>query len=252
LAASVARLAGRRDRASRAVAAALRDTALGRMSAPERAWVARIEERRSGLPRRALESSRSDEELGSANRDEVLAQATGMCGLISISPVWGRFLMHLVRELTPESCLELGTGLGMSALYQGAALELNGSGSLITVDTGEWARMAEREFSDLGLEGRIELLLGPAGDTLARALDRGTPFDCVLLDADHTEEGTLAHFGAILPHLSDRAVVIVDDINWTSGMRRAWKVIRRTRRVALAVGIRRFGIAVVNKSAGNP
>ena len=34
--------------------------------------------------------------------------------------------MRTVRELSPSACLELGAGFGISAAYQGAALELNG------------------------------------------------------------------------------------------------------------------------------
>ena len=42
--------------------------------------------------------------------------------------------MRIVRELSPRACLELGAGYGISAAYQGAALELNGSGTLTTME----------------------------------------------------------------------------------------------------------------------
>ena len=52
--------------------------------------------------------------------------------------------MRLVRELRPHSCLELGTGVGVSAGYQAAAMELNGVGRLLTLDGSADGRRSRR------------------------------------------------------------------------------------------------------------
>src|SRR5262245_40880161 len=51
-----------------------------------------------------------------------------------IAPERGEELYRFIRAHRPRSCLELGVGHGVSALYIGAALEANGVGTLTTVD----------------------------------------------------------------------------------------------------------------------
>src|SRR5688572_21226429 len=121
MAAALPRVALRSDRPSRALAAALRDSVIGRMSPDEREWLARIEARRSRLPELLTHARDS-----AGHHGTLLPDTTRAVRWMSIPSVWGRFLMRLVRELAPRSCLELGTGFGLSTAYQAAALELNG------------------------------------------------------------------------------------------------------------------------------
>jgi predicted O-methyltransferase YrrM len=219
------RLAARGDDASRALFRALWTTALGRIPREERAWVARIEARRA--------------ELASA-------EASPFVRWMSIAPVWGRFLMRTVRELSPRSCLELGTGFGISAAYQAAALELNGAGTLTTIERNEGlGGIAEEGFSRLGLKSRVEFRLRPLPDSLGSVLEPMGPIDYAFLDADHTEDATLAHFATLLPHLREGAIVVLDDINWSDGMRGAWKSIAANERVSTRLQLRRVGILVI-------
>jgi predicted O-methyltransferase YrrM len=245
MAAGALRLAGRGEAAD-TVARALRDGAAGRMPAAERAWVQRIEGRRAEIPFEMVEAGLDDAgpDAGGAQR---LAAAWETCRWTSLPPVWGRFLFRLVAELGPRSCLELGTGLGLSALYQGAALELRGTGELATMDTHPAARIAERGFERLGLERRVRLEFGEIDETLDELLGRIGPVDYALLDADHSEEATLRHFEAVLPHLSGGAVVLLDDITQTDEMRRAWAAIASNERVAVAAGLRRMGMVVLSE-----
>src|SRR5947207_1405865 len=177
------------------------------------------------------------------------ATVSAATGGVSIPPVWGPFLMRLVRELSPELCLELGTGVGISTAYQAAALDLNGAGRLITIDgSPEWAALAEQGLSALGL-GRVQGEVGPIASTLPGALEDQPPVDYALVDAEHTEEATVGYFHSLLPYLSDGAVVVFDDIPWTSGMRRAWRAIARHPRVSgFALG--RMGVAVMSTASG--
>jgi predicted O-methyltransferase YrrM len=238
--------AARGRHGSRALKRALGATALGRVTSEERAWVERIEHRRRELTSelavaRAWIPSNSDTE-GSEAMAVPIRYAAAM---VSLPKVWCMFLMRLVRELAPRSCLELGTGFGISGAYQAAALELNGAGQLITLEAAtDFAQVAERGFSSLGLERRAGVRVGPIGETLDGVLANAAPIDCAFLDADHTEHATLESFHAILPHLSDGAVVVFDDIRWT-GVKRAWAAITNDPLVRTAAGVWRVGAAVI-------
>jgi predicted O-methyltransferase YrrM len=246
------RLAISRDPTSRALSQALRTTAFGRIPAAEREWIGRIEARRRELAadERAVPPGFEPGSKGAAGtRFATLGKPVpiwGISALFSISPAWGVFLMRLVRELAPKSCLELGTALGVSAAYQAAALELNGAGTLTTLEAAQvWGSVAEEGFSTLGLAGRGKVRLGAIDDTLPKVARRMAPIDYAFLDADHTEEATLEHFDVLLPHLSPGAVVLLDDIMFWAGMRRAWKAIKRRERVSLGLSLGRMGVVAV-------
>jgi predicted O-methyltransferase YrrM len=235
-------LGRRRGRASRALARALATTAQGRIPPEERAWIDRIEAHRRELASGALAAAAGPDGRDPAERQAEAAQA---CRWMSLPPVLGRLLIRLVRELAPRSCLELGTGFGISTAYQAAALELNASGVLRSLDVGDITRIAEPGLEHLGLGNRVALVPGLIEETLADARNEAAPIDFAFLDADHTEEGTLAAFDAIAPDLAPETVLVLDDINWTDGMRRAWRSVGARERVSAAVGLRRLGIVIV-------
>jgi predicted O-methyltransferase YrrM len=143
--------------------------------------------------------------------------------------------------------LELGTGLGLSAAYQTAALELNGSGSLTTLEGSHaWGAVAEKGLANLGLGKRANVRIGVIEETAPEVAQLVAPIDFAFLDADHSEHATRKDFGFVLPHLSRGAVVVLDDISLSDGMRRAWKAIKRNPSVSWAVGLGRVGLVVVD------
>ncbi len=252
IATRIGRLYGHHHPRSGAIARALRDVAAGRLAAGEREWLARIEARRAEIPFEfvaADANARSDRGIDAA---EHLGRAWEVCRWVSIPPVWGRFLTRLVGELSPGCCIELGTGLGVSGAHQAAALELLGRGHMTTMDNHEASKIAERGFSELGLEHRIELRFGDIDETLAPLLEQIAPIDYALLDAAHSESETVRHFDAVLPYLSDGAVVVLDDITQTSEMKRAWRTIAGRDRVSLALGLRRIGVLGISGPARRP
>lgn len=223
-------LADRGDRVSRAVKGALRDTALGRFPAEERAWFDRIE--------------------AGARRIAAGLEIPAAVRWMSMPPVWGRFLTRLVRRLEPGLALELGTGFGLSTAYQAAALELNGRGSVVSFDVEDMIAIATPALSEIGLDSRVELVAGRIEETLPGRLRGIDPIDFALVDHDHTAAGTVAAFDVLLPHLCPGAAVAFDDIRWTEEMRRAWAAVEARPELERTIGLRRIGIAVVQVHGG--
>jgi predicted O-methyltransferase YrrM len=246
------RLARRRDPTSRAVARALHTTALGRVPREERKWIGRIEARRrqlaadqTGVPPGFQPGAKGRSAAWLASID-VPVPVWAIARLFSIPPAWGVFQLRLARELAPASCIELGTGLGLSTAYQAAALELNGRGTLATLEGAQaWAAIAEEGLSTLGLAKRGEVRLGPIDDTLPEVARQMAPIDYAFLDADHSEEATLEHLEVILPHMSPQAVVLLDDITRDEEMRRAWTTISRRDYVTTSLPLGRMGVVVI-------
>jgi caffeoyl-CoA O-methyltransferase len=121
----------------------------------------------------------------------------------------GRFLEFLVFLCQPRLVLEIGTYSGYSALSMAGALAPDAR--IVTCELlDEHADVAERHIAGAGLADRIEVRRGPALDTIA-ALDG--PFDLVFIDAD--KQGYLAYYEAVLPKLSARGLIVVDNVLWS-------------------------------------
>ncbi|MEB0045335.1 MULTISPECIES: class I SAM-dependent methyltransferase [unclassified Pseudomonas] len=99
-----------------------------------------------------------------------------------VAPEQGQFLALLVKLTGARRLLEVGTFTGYSALCMAAALP--DDGSLICCDiAGDYNAIALRYWQEAGLDGRIELRLAPALDTLATLETLGS-FDLIFIDAD--------------------------------------------------------------------
>jgi predicted O-methyltransferase YrrM len=244
------RLAGSDHPRAAALAAVLTDVARGRLAPAEREWIARVEAWRTEIPFEmvAAGADPTPDEAPSTR----LANAWEVCRWVSIPPVWGRFLTRLVRELRLGACLELGTAMGLSGAYQAAALELDGNGELSTLDFHAAARIAERGFSELGLGHRVKLRFGDIDEILPEVLEEIAPIDYALLDAEHSESATIRHFDLLRPYLGEDAIVVLDDVNQTEEMRRAWRTVIRRPGVSLAVPLRRIGVVCASAAGTEP
>jgi len=123
--------------------------------------------------------------------------------------VEGRMLEFLVFLARPNIVLEIGTYSGYSALSM--AQTLPAEGHIITCELDEKrADVAERHIAAAGFGDRIEVRRGPALETV-NALDG--PIDLVFIDAD--KAGYLDYYEAALPKLSERGLIVVDNVLWS-------------------------------------
>ena len=237
-------------RVKRAMNRAARD----RLTEPERDWVERIELRRRRLWSSTDEFRSPIPPGGGRSDDGGVADAdadAGSVGLVaqasrsaSVAPVFGQLLMCLVRELEPSSCLELGTGFGISGAYQAAGLALNATGSLLTVEASpDISGIAQEGFEELGLS--CARRVGMLQDELDGVTQAAAPIDFAFVDAHHDEPMTLRCFDRVSAAASAGCVAIFDDIRWSAGMRQAWRRISQDSRTVASIDARRMGICVI-------
>jgi predicted O-methyltransferase YrrM len=165
-----------------------------------------------GLVSRAVEEYAAAHTTPAAAHLRALAEETrttlGSPGMLT-GEVEGRFLELLVFALRPRLVLEIGTYSGYSALSMAPALP-EGARIITCELKDEHADVAERHIAAAGLADRIGVRRGPALDTIA-GLDG--PVDLVFIDADKT--GYLEYYEAVLPMLSERGLVVVDNVLWS-------------------------------------
>ena len=125
----------------------------------------------------------------------------------------GALLALLARLIGARYALEIGAFTGMSALAVAAALP--DDGRLIACDVNEeWTAIARRYWKEAGLDGRIELRLAPALDTLGHLLRERGPgsFDFAFIDADKPAYD--AYYEACLRLVRPGGLIALDNMLW--------------------------------------
>jgi caffeoyl-CoA O-methyltransferase len=136
--------------------------------------------------------------------EETLAAPQMMVG-----PLEGRFLEFLVFALRPMRVLEIGTFSGYSSLSMAAGLPEGGRITTLELSE-EHATVARRHIAASPYADRVEVVVGPALDSLGR-LDG--PWDFVFIDADKPNYAN--YYEAVLPKLSSDGLIAVDNVLWS-------------------------------------
>ena len=144
-------------------------------------------------------------------RDLIEATAAlGDASVMQISPAQGTLMTLLTTLLQPRFAVEVGTFTGYSALAVAKALPPGGR--LLCCDISEeWTAIAREHWERSGLADRIDLRIGPALDTL-RSLPPEPAVDLAFIDAD--KGSYIAYYEELVPRLSARGVILVDNTLW--------------------------------------
>ena len=152
-----------------------------------------------------------------------------------ISPAQGAMLFRLVRWGGYHRILELGTSLGLSAAY------MAGAGSKVTVDTIEGSPAIAKEALSLWQKtgiSNISLHTGTFDEQLPELLNKPSiVFDLVYIDGNHRMEPTLRYVDMITPYLSEKSVVVLDDIHWSKEMHQAWQILQSNQSFCYSVDL---------------
>jgi predicted O-methyltransferase YrrM len=145
-------------------------------------------------------------------------------------------------QMTPaRQVLELGTGLGISTRYLSRVTR----GKLFTIEGAEkiW-EIAQTEPKP----PNTEFILGDIHHSLPLILSTVSHLDFVLIDANHTHEGTLTSFFRCLPHLDSKSILVIGDIHWSRGMEKSWEEIKNHPSVKLTIDFFECGVVFFDYS----
>jgi caffeoyl-CoA O-methyltransferase len=119
----------------------------------------------------------------------------------------GSFLGFLMRSLSPKRVLEIGTFSGYSALLM--AESLDESSELITIDIEP--KHYTKSYWEKSPKGKM--IRSIQGNALEVVDGLEGPFDFVFIDAD--KENYLNYVQLVLPKLSAKGVIAVDNVLWS-------------------------------------
>jgi caffeoyl-CoA O-methyltransferase len=149
--------------------------------------------------------------LDDVQRDLIAeTEALGGISLMQIAPEQGAFMTLLTRLMGARRAVEVGTFTGYSAIS--IARGLADDGALLCCDVNEeWTAIARKYWERAGVDGKIELRLAPALDTL-RSLPSGEQLDLAFIDAD--KENYPNYYEQLLARLRPNGVILVDNTLW--------------------------------------
>lgn len=134
------------------------------------------------------------------------ANATGGLPAIDVSPAQGKFLSLLVTASGARRILEIGTLGAYSTIWMARALPAGGS--MVTLEYApRHAAVAKDNLARAGLLDRVEVVVGPALESLPRL--SGT-FDFVFIDADKPNNSNYLQWALKLSHPG--TIIILDNV----------------------------------------
>ena len=133
------------------------------------------------------------------------------------SPEQGQFLNLLARMIGAKRTLEIGVFLGYSSTW--VALALPADGGIVACDVSEeYTARARQTWRETGVEGKIDLRIAPALETLNGLIAQGRAgeFDFAFIDAD---KGNYAnYYEAALKLVRRGGVIAVDNVLWNGSV----------------------------------
>jgi caffeoyl-CoA O-methyltransferase len=139
------------------------------------------------------------------------AERFGSRSGMQVSSDEGALLGLFTSLVGAKRAIELGTFTGYSALCIARALAPDGH--LLCCDVSEeWTSVARKYWAEAGVDGKIELRLGPAADTL-RSLPTAADVDLAFIDAD--KPNYALYYEELLPRMRPGGLILADNTLWS-------------------------------------
>ena len=206
----------------------------------------RIEQQRKALLRNPQTITVTDYGTGTDNAER---QIRSIAATSLEKPRNAQILFRLVQFLSdkqwngnmqrPLNILELGTSLGITTAYlaspssRNRITTLEGSSELLQVANAAWKALDIHN---------IEAVCGNIDSTLPTVLQSFPQMDLAYFDANHTYDATICYWHAIIPFVTKKTVVVIDDIHWSKEMQQAWLTIQRMPQVSSTLDLFNMGL----------
>ena len=132
---------------------------------------------------------------------------------MQITPEQGQLFQVLLGAIGARKTLEVGVFTGYSSTA--TALALPPDGQVVACDSSEeFTRVAQRYWKEAGVEGKIQLRLGPAAETLRALLNEGAAgtFDFAFIDADKASYDV--YYESALVLVRRHGLIAFDNVLW--------------------------------------
>lgn len=160
------------------------------------------------------------------------------------TPKFSSLYARIIRHFQSKNVLELGTSLGINALYLAATPATRVTTFEGAPEIAEIARMtfAFRRASD------ITLIEGNITKTLPAFLQQTSKIDFAFIDAHHRYQPTRQYADWLFARTHDRSILVFDDIHYSAEMEKVWNELKRHKLVYASADLYRCGILFFDPS----
>lgn len=146
---------------------------------------------------------------------------------LTISPEEGQFLHLLAKLVGARRAIELGVFTGYSTAW--VAMALPSDGTLVACDVNaQWAAVGQPFWQEAGLDGVIDLRIGPGVETLRGLLATGqaSSYDYAFIDADKYNYDS--YYELCLELIRPGGLIVIDNVYWGGAVVRPERTDERT------------------------
>ena len=148
-----------------------------------------------------------------SRQDEVMARVAADTAklpnaMMMSPPDEAALITMLARLVGAKRALEVGTFTGYGAIAIARGLADDGHLTCLELSP-EFAAIAQSNLTDAGVADRVEIVVGPADESL-RAMPEEPTYDFVYLDADKLAYPT--YYDLILPRLVQGGLLLIDNV----------------------------------------
>lgn len=157
----------------------------------------------------------------------------------SLSPAsYCRLYSRIIHYLNAAEILELGTSMGITTLYlahrdNAHVTTFEGNPAMINVALTHFEYFNKKN---------ITLIEGNLDSTLSNYLLKPPKINFAMMDANHRYEPTMRYFNLISRRMSEKGVIVLDDIHYSEEMNRAWNELQNHPLIYGSVDLFRCGI----------
>ena len=136
--------------------------------------------------------------------------------MMQIGPDQGAFMGLMAKAIGAKRCLEIGVFTGYSALS--VALALPADGKIVALDISkDFTDRARPIWKEAGVEGKIDLRIGPALDSLDKMIAaKEGAFDFAFIDADKPNYD--GYYERVLKLLRPGGLIAIDNVLWSGAV----------------------------------
>jgi len=130
---------------------------------------------------------------------------------MQISVTQAYFFQFFIKTNNIKNILEIGTFTGYSALSMGLAIPKNGNITCLDINK-ETSEAARNFFKQANLDKKIEIILGPATNSLEKLKESKKMFDMIFIDAD--KENYKDYYTSSLELIKNNGFILIDNVLW--------------------------------------
>jgi predicted O-methyltransferase YrrM len=159
-----------------------------------------------------------------------------------IKKKYGKLISRIINHYNLTTALELGTNVGIGTAYIAEYAQ-----SVITIDKNEEYSLLAKSIHRKNSINNVEYIIGDI-DLILEEILLNKKIDFVFADANHNYSASIKYFNMIKNNLHDNSIYIIDDINWSEDMNKAWNDIKKDKNVTISIDLYRMGILFFNPS----